>query len=177
MTLPLLTPTSARVAKLVSVGVDPRFLNAVAEETPLGKLQYLIRSSDAAYDYLPSILDDYSFLAGYEVTPLCNGAGDDELYVLLSNPRERRFVRFELEADVIYNDFGADFQRVLAYILLDYVGFDEQMTLADHIALAQSVGLHHAAAVYHAYQALPADADIAAWQQHQLPQLLEQADA
>ncbi|MCH1918544.1 hypothetical protein L9G15_03745 [Shewanella sp. A3A] len=172
-----LTPATQRIAKLTAAGVEPRFLAAIEDGATLGKLQYLIRNCDAAYNFLPSILDDYDFIAGYEVTPVCNGAGDDELYVLLSNEHERRFVRFELEADEIYHDFGASFQRLLAYILLEYVGFDEQMTMADHLALAQHFGLPNAQAVYSAYMKLSTYSEVKAWQQHELPQLLEQADA
>ncbi|MCS4559151.1 hypothetical protein L9G74_22290, partial [Shewanella sp. C32] len=67
-------------------------------------MQYLIKNFDAAYYFLPSIIDDYDFLAGYVVTPVCNGAGDEELYVLLSFAHEHRFVRFELEDDEFYHD-------------------------------------------------------------------------
>ena len=174
----MLTERHQRPNTLLAAGVTAEFLAALDDESQLGKLQYSIQAPDGAYAYLPACIEQqYPIIAGYDITPLCNGVDDEEIYALLSNQYEQRFVRFELEADEIYNDFGASFQRLLAYILLDYVGFDEQMTEQDHIALGQRLGLHNAAAIYQAYMALPTQTDLKAWHQHVLPQLLEQNDA
>lgn len=171
----MLTERQQRHDKLIAAGVTPTFLAALEDESILGKLQYYIQAPDGAYAYIPDYLaQDDAILHAEEITPICNGIDDEETYALLRNGQELRFVRFELEADEIYNDFGASFQRLLAHVLLDYVGFDEQMSCDDHIALGQRLGLNNAATIYHAYLAQPAVSDINAWQQAVLPLLLEQ---
>ncbi|MFM2476245.1 hypothetical protein [Celerinatantimonas sp. MCCC 1A17872] len=173
----MLTAKEHRQATLIAAGVNGDFLEALKDDSKLGKLQYFVQPPVGGYNYLPSIMDDYDILKGSTITPICDGGADDEFFVMLTAGSQHRFVRIELEADKIYNDFADSFELMLAYILLDFYGFDENMTLDDHIHFATTMGLKNADVIFKRFATIYPDADlkqIEQWQKQQLPALLGQ---
>ena len=121
----MLIPEEERREALLRAGVPETFLDAIDNLEEYGALQYLILEPEAAYDYLPTIEDEYEILDGYDIVPICDGPNGDSFYVLLLGSEGFRFVYFELEADEIYHDFKDSFQRLLAHLVIDWVEFTE----------------------------------------------------
>ena len=88
-------------------------------------------------------------LSGWEVTPVCDGSNGEVFHVLLSTPDESKFVRFELENDEIYDDYGSDFQALLADLLIDLYEFSE-LPVDELVDVGERLGFVRPAALFRA---------------------------
>jgi hypothetical protein len=173
----MITPRQDRIATLRKAGVPASFLQALDTLADYGDLQHVLQAPDAAYFYLPSIDGTYESLAGWTVTPVCDGSNGDVFYVLLTRPGVRRFVYFTLESDEIHEDFGAEFPPLLAHLLVDLYEFSE-LPVAELAAIGQRLGFPLAASLFEALEQADAQglrrsgADDKAWRAVQLPRFL-----
>lgn len=116
-----LTPPALRKAALEDAGVPPIFLQTLGDDAQPDDLKLVIgRPPDDLFD---RAAPHYSILRQSVVTPVleCQGA----IVALLDHDGERRFIHFELETDEVYEDFGANFQNVLAWLLISYYELSE----------------------------------------------------
>ena len=147
----MITPRNLRHETLVLAGVPAAFLNALDHLAEYGDLQFIASKPDAAYFYLPQISDVYSTLQGQTITPIFDGTNGNTFYVHLSGKSGNRFVFFELENDEIYQDFGADFQFMLAHLLIEFYEFSESAT-DDLVGVGQALGFRQARSLFEALE-------------------------
>lgn len=135
----MLTPADQRIALLLSKGVPQAFLDALASLDEHGPLRFAIRPPQGAYFYLPKIAH-YRCIAGYTVTPIHDGANGDVFHVHLGRGGESRFVRFALERDEIHADYGGDFQRMLADLMIDLYESADEVPIEELARIGSRIG-------------------------------------
>lgn len=146
----MIIPLEQRAEVLLRAGVPPAFLAAMDKLESLAKLRFCISRPDGAYHYVPQIADGYKSLKGWDITPVCDGSNGDVFYVHMARGGESRFAHFELEVDEIYDDYGTNFQRMLADLLIDYYEFDDEAELAGLIAVGDQLGFVNSAGLFKA---------------------------
>jgi len=112
----------------------------------------VIQGPDAAYYYLPDILDQSAILDGCEVTPVCDGINGDSFYVHLANALTSRFVYFVLEVDEIYRDFGASFRLLFADLLIELYEFADETPIEELSRVGERLGLPKASRLLRALE-------------------------
>lgn len=173
----MITPRHDRLATLLAAGVPDAFLRTLHSLAEYGNLEHVLRPPEAAYFYLPPAYDTQESLAGWRVTPICEGSNGDVFYLLLTRPGLRRFVHVERDHDEIGHEFGAEFPPLLAHLLIDLHEFSALPPdrLAD---LGQRLGFPLAASLFAALDKADADGvrrsadDDSAWRAVHLPRFL-----
>ena len=173
----MITPWNLRNEILALAGVPSAFLEAIEHLEKYGDLQFIARKPDAAYFYLPQICDTYSTLQGQTITPIFDGSNGDRFYVHLSGDAGNRFVIFLLENDEIYQDFGANFQFMLAHLLIEFYEFSE-LTVDELAAVSKTLGFCNSRSLFESLeQATKSDARKtfeldAAWRRVNIPRIV-----
>ncbi|QWX82525.1 hypothetical protein H0I23_08540 [Cellulophaga sp. HaHaR_3_176] len=126
-----LIPREERNEKLISCGIPEQFLSSIGN---IDELDFMVEDPKGAYFYFPTM--DYKIFSGFEVTPIFNCG--EEFYALFEKNDIRKIVRFELENDEIYSDYGLNWNLLLMDILWRY--FDLALEEDDSMSLFCSVG-------------------------------------
>lgn len=137
---------------LVSAGVPEQFLSAIEYPERFEDLKFMAKAPDGFYFYMPSVLDNYKILSGYDVTPIYEGSNGDTYYVLLTRDEEIRFIHFELEQDSIYEDYGSSFQLMLADFLIDYYEFATEVSIEQLSDYGVKLGFKNAKRLFEALE-------------------------
>ena len=146
----MIVEAKKRREKLLSAGVPPSFLDAMEDPSAFEELAYLARYPEGFYLEMPRVIGGYSILRGYAVTPVYEDGNGDIYSVLLSSDEETRFVRFPRERDEIYKDFGADFQYMLADLLIEYYEFATDLSVEVLSAHGERIGCPRASRLFKA---------------------------
>jgi hypothetical protein len=126
---------------LVNSGVATEFLDAIDHLEQYGDLQFMLKPPEGAYFYLPGIEKQYKILEGFNIVPICDGSNGDSFYVLLFNENETKYVRFELECDEIYCDYGPVFSLLLADIVIEFYEFADDLSSEEIAEIGLKLGL------------------------------------
>ena len=148
----MITQKEDRYDKLISYGVPKEFLDGINSSKQDEELEYLLVAPDGSYFYLKDICNQYSILKGYEITPIYEGANGDTFWVLLSNEEEYKFVHFELEQDEIYDDYGKNFNHLLADFIIKFYDSAVDLELEEIIKRSAKLGFVNANKFLHALQ-------------------------
>lgn len=148
----MITPREYRAEVLLRAGVPRAFLDAMDHLDSVAKLRYCIARPDGAYHYLPQIAPAYKALMGWDITPVCDGANGDVFFVHMAYGNLTRFAHFELEVDEIYDDYGPNFQRMLADLLIDYYEFDDEAEIDELVAVGQKLGFVNSVGLFSALE-------------------------
>ncbi|MGL4611315.1 MAG: hypothetical protein ACRCYY_16840 [Trueperaceae bacterium] len=105
--------------------IPAAFLEAVKDPEELDDFKYMVKFPSAAYAYLPTIEHSYAFLSGQIITPICDD-GAETFYLYLIKDSKRRFISCTLEYSEILEDFGSNFNHLLAHLLIQLYEFSEQ---------------------------------------------------
>ncbi len=146
----MITNRENRVKVLSSAGVPAGFLNALEKSETVSDFQAMIRFPDAAYHYLPTIENSYAFLVEQAITPICDD-GAETFYLHLAHPTKTRFIACALEYSEVLEDFGSNFNALLAHLLIQLYEFSEKPIneLAD---IGLGLGFKNAALLFSALE-------------------------
>ena len=114
---------------LVGAGVPEQFLSAIESPDSFEDLEFMAKAPEGFYFYLPPVLENYKILSGYNVAPIYENGNGDMYYVLLVRDKELRFVKFGLEQDAIYTDYGNSFQLMFVDFLINYYEFATEVSI------------------------------------------------
>ena|SRR5579871_3611039 len=141
----MITPQDQRRQVLLAHRVPAGFLDAIDQSASDPDLALTLRYPESAYDYLPTIADNYQILKGWTITPVYEGSNGDTFWVLLSSPTQFKFVHFELEQDEIYDDFGDNARLMIADFLVGFYETCEHRSIQSIAAMGVAMGLPKAA--------------------------------
>ena len=132
-----------RREKLLAHGVPSRFLDAVDGASSHEVFEFIFKYPESGYFYLNTI-QNYTILQGYDVTPIYDSLNGDSFWMLLSNSDGARFVHFELEQDEIYDDYGSEFMRMLADLVIFLYESEDELSIAEVARLSEELGFENA---------------------------------
>ncbi|QWX83602.1 hypothetical protein H0I23_14255 [Cellulophaga sp. HaHaR_3_176] len=113
-----LTPREERNERLISFGISNQFLSNIGK---IDELEFLIEDPKGAYFYFPTM--DYKIFSGFEVTPIFDSG--ETFYALFEDNNLSKIVKFELENDKIYFDYGQNWKLLLLSIMINL--FDQYL--------------------------------------------------
>ena len=113
-----LTPREERNERLISFGISNQFLSNIGK---IDELEFLIEDPKGAYFYFPTM--DYKIFSGFEVTPIFDSG--EIFYALFEDNNMSKIVKFELENDEIYFDYGQNWKLLLLSIMINL--FDQYL--------------------------------------------------
>ena len=129
---------------LIRFGAPAQFVKNIGRTNLLGAR---VENTDAAYFYIPMILN-YQILQGKHVVPIyCEG---ESFYVLVHSGGEGRIIFFELENDEVYRDYCLNWGLLQMDILFQY--FDDNaekgVDLKVFLEIAQQLGFEKGEELY-----------------------------
>ena len=130
---------SHRKDKLVSHGVPIAFLDAIDNSKYNDYLSFHLSFPEGAYYYLKSI-ESRKIFQDFDITPLYEYSGGETFWVLLSNPSQFKFIKFGLEEDKIWKDYGDRFMLLLADLLIELYEALSELDIDDLTEIALSLG-------------------------------------
>lgn len=139
-----LTPMKNRYEMLLKNGAPKKFLDSIGE---VEELECLVENPNKAYSYIPKI-SNYKIISNFEVTPIY---GCEETFVvLLSKNENSKIIKFELESDEIYKDYGLNWDLLLLEIMIDYFDFtiDDEISIAEFESVGNKIGFKHSKELY-----------------------------
>ncbi|WP_158973529.1 hypothetical protein [Cellulophaga sp. L1A9] len=107
-----------RNERLISFGISKQFLSNIGN---IDELEFLVEDPKGAYFYFPTM--DYKIFSGFEITPIFDSG--ETFYALFENNNMSKIVKFELENDEIYFDYGQNWNLLLLSIMIDL--FDQYL--------------------------------------------------
>jgi hypothetical protein len=132
----VLISTENRDQKLLENGIPKDFLENIGK---VDELKYSVEIPEGAYFYLPTI-SKYQILKDSEVTPVyvCG----ETFFVLSIKNGKNRIIKFELENDEIYRDYGLNWDLLILEIMIDYFDFaiDDEISVDKFETVGQKIG-------------------------------------
>ena len=131
-----LTPQEERYARLSHFGIPEQFFNSIGN---IEELEFQVQEPKGAYFYFPT-MTDYQIFSEVEVTPIFDC--DETFYALFEKEKVSKIVRFELENDEIYTDYGLNWNLLLLDVLWSYydVAIEEKSSKALFCAVGKQLG-------------------------------------
>ncbi|RZJ55020.1 MAG: hypothetical protein EON49_21245 [Acidovorax sp.] len=176
----MITPIDQRPARLADAGLPPGLLAAIdaAAHQPQA-LHSIIGPPDAAYFYLPQVIEQRPALEGWEITPIGDGSNGAAFYVALSGAdTPLRYVRLTLENKDIDEDFGPHVDLLLAHLLIELYEFADDTPVEDLAQVGRNIGLTRAQSLLEALESASEDhvrsslEGDRAWRRQVLPRIL-----
>jgi len=134
-----------RIKVLLNFGLPKVFLENIGN---IPELKYRVEDVDGAYFYLPTILN-YKILNGKQIVPVFSCG--ESFTVLLIDIEIEHIIKFELENDEIYNDYGTNVDLMLMDIMIDYFDdhIDDEIDLENYISVGLKIGFKKSEALFH----------------------------
>lgn len=145
MIMTSIIPKENRVKELLNFGIPEVFVENIGN---IPELKYRIEDVEGVYFYLPSILN-YRILSGKRIVPIFD-CGESFTVLIMDNEVEK-IVRFELENDHIYTDYGTNVDLMLMDIMIDYFDdhIDDEIDLEKYISVGLRIGFKKSEGLFH----------------------------
>lgn len=134
-----------RITELLKIGIPEVFLENI------GKIDGLIsrvEDVDSAYFYLPQI-SNYKILESFNVVPIFD---EGEIFcVFIYNENIRKIIRFSLEHDSVYEDYGINWNLLLLDIMFQYFEdqIDNDLSLENFVNVGNKIGFEYSEKLFH----------------------------
>lgn len=125
-----------RIQKLLEHGIPQDFIKNIGE---IEELKYNVEKPDRAYFYIPTI-SNFKIIKDYEITPIYNCG--ETFFVLSSKNETNNIIKFELENDQIYRNYGLNWDLLMLEIMIDYFDFviDNDISIEKFESVGQKIG-------------------------------------
>ena len=103
---------------------------------------------DGAYFYLPT-LSEYKILENLNIIPLFDEGNN--FCVVAYNDNIKKIIRFELENDKIYKDYGLKWQLLFFDLMFQYFEdqIDDHLNIEKFISVGNKIGFQHSEQLFH----------------------------
>ncbi|WP_289663804.1 hypothetical protein [Flavobacterium panacagri] len=129
---------------LLNFGFPKEFIENIGK---IPELAYRVQDAEGAYFYLPTILN-YTILNGKRIIPIY-GSGES-FWVLIDDNESQKIIKFELECDQIYIDYGNNWELLLMDIMIEYFDdhIDDEISIEKFQLVANKIGFSKAQALF-----------------------------
>ena len=134
-----LIPRDLRITELSKTGIPEVFLENIGK---VDELMSRIEDVEGAYFYLPQI-SNYKILESFNVVPIFD---EGEIFcVFLYNENIKKIIRFSLENDSIYKEYGLNWNLLLFDIMFQYFEdqIDNGLSLEKFINVGNKIGFEY----------------------------------
>jgi hypothetical protein len=133
-----------RTIELRKFSIPERFLENIGN---IEQLKFRLKNPDSAYFYFPKIAN-YQILKDLNVIPIYNCG--ETFYVLTYNQDLKRIIKFELERDEIYKNYGLNWNLLLLDIMIDYFDseIEDELSLKEFQSVGEKLGFMQSKELY-----------------------------
>lgn len=133
-----------RLNELLNFGFPKEFIENIGK---IPELAYRVEDVEGAYFYLPTILS-YTILNGKSILPIY-GSGES-FWVLIDDNESQKIIKFELECDQIYTDYGDNWELLLMDIMIEYFDdhIDDEIGIEKFQSVANKIGFNKSEALF-----------------------------
>nr|WP_199156515.1 hypothetical protein [Pedobacter sp. ASV2] len=138
-------PKENRVKELLNFGIPEVFVRNIGN---IPELKYRIEDVEGAYFYLPTILN-YKILSGKRIVPIFDCG--ESFTVLIIDNEVKKIIKFELENDYVYTDYGSNVDLMLMDIMTEYFDdhIDDEIDLEKYISVGSRIGFNKSEGLFH----------------------------
>jgi len=134
-----------RQIELLKLGAPQIFVENIGK---IEELKYRVENVDGAYFYLPT-LSEYKILENLNIIPLFDEGNN--FCVVAYNDNVKKIIRFELENDKIYKDYGFNWQLLFFDIMFQYFEdqIDDHLSIVKFISVGNKIGFQYSDRLFH----------------------------